>query len=221
VLSSTYQMASTHSADGIKQDPENRLLWQMPRRRLTAESIRDGMLLASGQLDLARGGPSLGLELKGNIRGLGGDVNPPTWAGKIPPYVKNRRSVYLPLKRQRPLDELEVLSVFDFPHPNDITGARPNTTVATQALFLLNAPFVKEQAAGLAERLKKDQPDDERARVNRLYLLTISRPATPDEIETALNFLDQGAEDLKGNRPSAWGQLCHAILSSNGFLFRE
>lgn len=221
VLSHTYQMASTHSADGIKQDPENRLLWQMPRRRLTAESIRDGMLLASGQLDSARGGPSLGLELKGNIRGLGGDVNPPTWAGKIPPYVKNRRSVYLPLKRQRPLDELEVLSVFDFPHPNDITGARPNTTVATQALFLLNAPFVKEQAAGLAARLAKEEPKDERRRINHLYLRTVSRPATPGEMNTALTFLDQGAKELEGDRDAAWTQLCHAILSSNGFLFRE
>ncbi|MFP6753567.1 MAG: DUF1553 domain-containing protein, partial [Pirellulaceae bacterium] len=221
VLSRTYQMASTHSAPGAKLDPENRLLWQMPRRRLTAESIRDAMLLASGQLDPARGGPSLGLELKGNIKGLGGDVNPPTWAGKIPQYVRNRRSVYLPLKRQRPLDELEVLSVFDFPHPNDITGARPNTTVATQALFLLNSPFVKQQAAGLAERLKKDQPDDERARITRLYLLTISRAATPGEINAALAFLDQDAKVLEGKRELAWTQLCHAILSSNGFLFRE
>ena len=150
VLSRTYQMASTHNAKAAELDPDNRLMWQMPRRRLTAESIRDAMLAASGQLDPGRGGPSLGLELKGNINGLGGNVNPPTWAGKIPDYIKNRRSVYLPLKRERPLGELEILSVFDFPHPNDITGARPNTTVATQALFLLNAPFVKQQASKLA-----------------------------------------------------------------------
>jgi hypothetical protein len=179
------------------------------------------MLAASGQLDPGRGGPSLGLELKGNINGLGGNVNPPTWAGKIPDYIRNRRSVYLPLKRQRPLGELEVLSVFDFPHPSDVTGARANTTVATQALFLLNAPFVKQQARKLGERLAKEEADDERARISRLYMLTTSRPATSDEIETALTFLDQTAEDLQGNRPLAWAQLCHAILGSNGFLFRE
>ena len=221
VMSRTYGMASTHNANAAELDPDNRLLWQMPRRRLTAESIRDAMLSASGQLDPGRGGPSLGLELKGNINGLGGNVNPPTWVGKIPNYVRNRRSLYLPLKRQRPVGELEILSAFDFPHPNEITGARPNTTVATQALFLLNAPFVKQQAATLAERLKKDEPDDERARVNRLYLLTISRPATADEVQTALAFLDQCAEDLKKNRAAAWTQLCHAVLGSNGFLFRE
>ena len=111
--------------------------------------------------------------------------------------------------------------MFYFPHPNDITGARPNTTVATQALFLLNSPFVKEQAAGLAQRLKKHQSADERARINHLYLLTISRPASPGEVDTALTFLDQGAKELEGNRDAAWLQLCHAILSSNGFLFRE
>ncbi len=146
VLSRTYQMASTHSSKGAELDPDNRLLWQMPRRRLTAESIRDAMLAASGELDPGRGGPSLGLELKDNIQGLGGNVNPPTWAGRIADYIRNRRSVYLPLKRERPLGELEVLSVFDFPHPSEVTGVRPDTTVATQALFLLNSPFVKQQA---------------------------------------------------------------------------
>ena len=221
VLSRTYQMASTHNAGAADIDPDNRLVWQMPRRRLAAESVRDAMLAASGELDPGRGGSPLGLELEGNIRGAGGNVNPANWGGKISEDTRNRRSVYLPFKRERPVGELEILSVFDFPHPNDITGARPNTTVATQALFLLNAPFVKKQSARLADRLNKEQPDDERARVNQLYLLTISRPATTDEIATALAFLDQCTEDLQGNRSAAWTQLCHAILGSNGFLFRE
>ena len=221
VLSRTYQMASAHNARAAKRDPDNRLLWQMPRRRLTAESIRDAMLAASGHLESGRGGPSLGLELKGNIRGAGGNVNPPTWAGKIPEDIKYRRSVYLPLKRGRPAGELEILSVFDFPHPNDVTGARPNTTVATQALFLLNAPFVKEQARKLAARLKKENPHDERERIRRLYLLTVSRPPTSGQAETVLAFLDQCAGDLDGDRSAAWRQLCHAVLGSNEFLFRE
>ena len=222
-LSSAYRMASAHNATAASADPDNRLLWQMPRRRLTAESIRDTMLLASGQLDPGRGGPSLGLELKGNIKGAGGNVNPPNWGGKTPDYVKQRRSIYLPLKRARPEGELEILSVFDFPHPNDITGARPNTTVATQALFLLNAPFVKQQAAQLAQRLAKEETD-ENARVKRLYLLTLNRPAQADEIQTAQTFLDQCSKDLAktGNaRQEAWTQLCHAVLGSNQFLFRE
>ena len=153
VLSHTYQMASSHNAKAAEVDPDNRWMWQMARRRLTAESIRDAMLSVSGQLEPARGGPSLGLEMEGNIRGAGGNVNPPTWGNNTPDYVKNRRTIYLPFKRKRPEGELEILSIFDFPHPNDIVGARPNTTVATQALFLLNAPFVKQQAAALGRSL--------------------------------------------------------------------
>ena len=229
VMSRAYQMSSAHNPAAAAVDPDNRLLWQMPRRRLTAESIRDAMLAASGQLDPARGGSPLGLELKGNIRGAGGTVNPATWGGKIAESVKNRRSIYLPLMRKRPLGELEILSAFDFPHPSEITGARSETTVATQALFLMNSPLVKDQANKLAQRLAKEAADDQRARINRLYLLTVNRPAEVDEIETALTFLDHCAEDLTSNhssdhekaRSEAWAQLCHAVLGSNTFLFRE
>ena len=221
VLSRTYQMASTHHAMAAQIDPENRFLWQIPRRRLSAESIRDAMLAASGQLDPGRGGPSLGLELQGNIRGAGGNVNPPTWGNKIPDQIQRRRTVYLPFKRERPQDDLEILSIFDFPHPNDIVGARPNTTVATQALFLLNAPFVKRQAVSLSARLSKDEPTNEQARIELLYMLTLSRPAASDEIETALAFLDQCTKELQGNRAAAWTQFCHAVLGSNSFLFCE
>ncbi len=221
VLSRTYQMSSLHNAKAEKVDPDNRLLWQMPRRRQPAESIRDAMLLASGQLDRRRGGPSLGLELKGNIRGAGGNVNPPTWGNKIPDYIRNRRTVYLPLKRERPAGELEILSTFDFPHPNDIVGGRPNTTVATQALFLLNAPFVKRQAEKLSERLRKEEPNDDKDRVNRMYLLAIGRPASGDELKSSLDFVDECAKELNDNRLAAWTQLCHAVLGSNAFLFRE
>lgn len=221
VLSRTYRMASTRNAAAAKQDPDNRLMWQMPRRRLTAESIRDAMLAASGELDSGRGGPSLGLELDGNIAGLGGKINPPTWSGKIADYIKNRRAVYLPLKRQRPEGELEILSVFDFPHPDDMIGARSRTNVATQALFLLNSPFVKQQASSLAQRVTHDEPDDERDRINRLYLLTVSRPCESDELENAIAFLDQCTPELNGDRSLAWVQLSHAMLGSNSFLFRE
>ncbi len=227
VLSRAYQMASTHDSEAATVDPDSRLLWRMPRRRLTAESIRDAMLAASGELDPARGGPSLGLELAGNIVGAGGDVNPATWGGQIADSVLNRRSIYLPFKRERPQGELEILSVFDFPHPSEITGARPETTVATQALFLMNAPFVKHQADQLAERLISEETANESARINLLYLLTVNRPPEADEIETALTFLDQCELDLASNsspenfRREAWSQLCHALLSSNNFLFRE
>ncbi len=226
VLSRTYQMASSHDARGLELDPDNRLLWRMPRRRLTAEMLRDSMLAVSGELQTARGGPTLGLEIKDNIRGAGGNVNPPTWGGQIADDIRNRRSIYLPLKRARPMDDLEILSVFDFPHPSEITGARAETNVATQALFLMNAPFVKHQASRLAERLIREF-DDDRTRVTYLFLRTIGRTADSDEIEAALQFLAQCSQDFPAapgqppNRAEAWKQLCHAVLASNRFLFRE
>ncbi len=148
-------------------------------------------------------------------------MNPANWASTIPDYIQNRRTIYLPLKRERPQGEIEILSIFDFPHPNDIVGARPNTTVATQALFLLNAPFVKLQAAALANRLTTDEPSNERARIKRLYLLTTSRPPDEDETLATLEFLEQCTKELNGNRSAAWTQLCHAVLGSNSFLVRE
>jgi hypothetical protein len=93
--------------------------------------------------------------------------------------------------------------------------------VAPQALFLLNAPFVKQQATRLAKRILKDEASDDRVRINRLYLLTISRPADSDEADTAVEFLNHSAADLNGDRLAAWTQLCHAMLGSNGFLFCE
>lgn len=221
VLSRTYQMSAAANPAAATIDPENRLLWRMPRRRLPAEAIRDAMLAVSGQLDPARGGPSLGLELPGNISGAGGNVNPANWGGKISDLVRHRRTVYLPLRRERPQGELEILSVFDFPHPSDITGARSQTTVATQALFLLNSGFVKEQAAEFAKRLQRDYPDNDQTRIQGLYLLALGRPAVGVEIEQALEFL--AADGQKDVQPAgaAWTELCHAVLGSNSFLFCE
>lgn len=227
VMSRTYQMASAHNFAAADVDPENRWLWKMPRRRLSAECIRDAMLSVSGDLNTARGGSPLGLELEGNIAGAGGNVNPANWGSRIPEYIINRRSIYMPYKRERPQGDLEILSTFDFPHPSEIVGARPQTTVATQALFLMNSEFVKRQARKLAERLAREEPRDELERIRRLYLLTLNRPVEVDEIEAAVAFLDGCTQDLtpKVGADSAgfaaWEQLCHAVLGSNSFLFRE
>ena len=78
-----------------------------------------------------------------------------------------------------------------------------------------------QQAEALAERLKSDVPGDNAARVNRLYLLTVSRPAKPEEVAAALAFVDSCMNELKSDEQVAWTQLCHAVLGSNSFLFCE
>jgi hypothetical protein len=229
VLSRTYRMASTANASAEEKDPGNRLLWRMNRRRHEAEAIRDALLAISGQLSRGQGGPSLGLDIPGNVNGIGGPVNPPTYSGHaLPASVRDRRTIYLPLFRKRPEGELEILSVYDFPHPNEITGARASTTVPTQALFLMNSPFLKEQARRTASRLQDAKELDDAGRVARLYLLVFNRPAAVEEVRRALRFLDDFARALAlptsasdNGRREAWAQLCHALLASNEFLFKE
>jgi len=235
VLSSTYRMSSEHVAAGMEKDPDNRLMWRMNRRRLPAEAIRDGMMAVSGTLDQGRGGPCLGLEIPGNVAGIGDQVNSPVYTSqKTPDHVVRRRCVYLPLHRTRPAGELEILSIFDFPHPNEITGDRPETTVATQALYLMNAPFVKDQARATATRVLAEAADVHQ-RIQWLYRRILGRAATPDEVQQAERFVaalqapptsdhPAVASDPPAELPTelpAWTELAHALLASNGFLFVE
>jgi hypothetical protein len=233
VLSNAYRMSSAHNIEAAQADPDNRLLWRMNRRRLTAESIRDGMLATSGMLDVGRGGDALGLEIPGNVGGIGDQVNLPTYGGRNPAdSIARRRSVYLPLYRAPPDGPLEILSVFDFPHPSDITGQRAERTVATQALFLLNAPLVKEQSRRIVERLFAACPPGEasadESRLNLLYMLVLNRPATESEQQDAIGFMKHFERDravLPGAPANlahaAWAEFCHALYASNDFLFLE
>jgi hypothetical protein len=241
VLSGAYRMSSTHDAALAQVDPDNRWLWRMNRRRLSAESIRDGMLAIAGTLDRGRGGDALGLEIPGNVGGIGDTVNLPTYSlSHLPEQVAQRRSVYLPFLRSAPNGPLEILSVFDFPHPSDITGQRAERTVATQALFLLNAPLVQQQAERTADRFILKTPSATEGGANgsaasrradsvrQLYLAVINRPAQPDEILAATKFVDQFKQSAAGlpNPPAdldraAWTEFCRALLASNDFLFLE
>ncbi|MEX2168538.1 MAG: PSD1 and planctomycete cytochrome C domain-containing protein [Pirellulales bacterium] len=233
VLSSVYQMASSNNSAATTVDPDNRLLWRMNRRRLTAESIRDGMLAISGRLDHGRGGPSLGLEIPGNVNGIGDNVNLPTYSGrKIPDRVVRRRAIYLPFFRKPPGGELEVLNVFDFPHPSEITGQRAERTIATQALFLLNSPFVREQSKYMAERLlslrTSGEPVKNKALLHDLYLLVLNRPPDASEAGQGIGYLGEYRE-ARSAMPDppvdleleAWADFCRALFASNEFLFNE
>ncbi len=229
VLSRTYRTASERDTEAELRDPDNRLLWRMPRRRLEAESIRDALLAVSGELDRGRGGPSLGLDLPGNVAGIGGNVNPPTYTSRqLPKSVEWRRSLYLPLHRRPPAGPLEILNIFDFPHPNSITGRRAETTVATQALFMMNSPFVKDRARAAARRILAEPLASDRARVERLFLLAFGRRPDENDLESSLKFLDEiagathaSSERREEARTEAWVDLCHAVLASNAFLFRD
>jgi hypothetical protein len=199
VSSRSYRMASRGGAT----DPENRLLGRRELRRLDAEALRDGMLAIAGDLDPTRGGSTMTYT---------GRLFVPLESVALPVDPWRRRSVYLPIYRgAAPPD---VLEVFDFAPPGLVTGRRASTTVPTQALFLMNSPFVLERSRALARTLLGRADLDKRGRLELLYRKLFSRRPTEPQVRRALEFLGGGGED-------AWSDLAQALFSSNEFLFLE
>jgi Protein of unknown function (DUF1553)/Protein of unknown function (DUF1549)/Planctomycete cytochrome C len=177
VLTHAYQLGSETSEPNFAVDPANRLIWRHSPRRLDAEEIRDAALAASGKLDRTRPESSPARDL----RVVELPNNGPIARGIIEKgRASTHRSLYLPLLRGVTPTSLEV---FDFAEQGMVTGQRDTTTVATQALYLLNDPFVRRQSLNLAERVLGQNELDDAARVDLAYRLAVGRPATPTEIE--------------------------------------
>ncbi|QDV49726.1 DUF1553 domain-containing protein [Gimesia fumaroli] len=215
MLSSTYQMSTNYNAELAAVDPENRLLWRMNRRRLEAEAIRDSILAVCGKLDYEMGGSLLGVANRKYVTSTS-NVNPVV-------YQTNRRSVYLPIVRSA---LYEVLQAFDFADPSVLSGDRTHTTVAPQALFMMNSDFVMQNTMDLAEQIMHETQLDQRARVNRIYEKIFSRPATAMETSRALDYIKIYRQELKSlempeeeKEQRTWQSLCRVLISSNEFLF--
>ena len=179
MLSSTYQMSSRTSGKAWAADPSNRLWSRFNRRRLTVEEMRDGLLAASGSLDSAMGGP---------ISGLAASEEYSENKSRIDPDSSYRRTVYLPLNRNK-LPTL--LSLFDFVDSTTSTGKRSQTNVAPQGLYILNSQFMDKQADALANHLLLDGNDTDADRVKRAYLILLTREPTPEEVEQALTYVQE------------------------------
>ncbi|MFN7936611.1 MAG: PSD1 and planctomycete cytochrome C domain-containing protein [Bryobacteraceae bacterium] len=212
VLSRAYRQSAATNTKALETDPENRLLWRMSRRRLEAETIRDAMLSVSGLLDPKAGGPSLPFYVPGNV-----NLGKPEFFKEeavLDTESRNRRSIYLPVLRKSQMPELDILNLFNFPDPNQITGPRTPTTIPTQALYLMNAPFVQQQAEALATRILATGISDEE-RIALLVRTVYARRIRDGEAQRLLQFLNQG------QRQDAWKRLCHSLLISNEFLYRS
>ena len=236
LTSSTYQQAS-NSADpqNAKKDPQNRLLWKMPIRRLEGEIIRDSILAVSGALRLKPGGPGIFPEVDpGLIEGSPKESvqyqrwpvtkdGPELWRRSI--YVTQMRTVTAP-----------IMDLFD---PPDIVSSCPkrnSTTVAPQALQLLNNKFVAGQSMLFAERLRNEVGKDTIRQIQRAFLLAFGRPPEPQELDASKSFLKkqelyhQGliaklyergvdpAEVLAPDR-SALVDFCHSLFNTNEYVY--
>ena len=210
--SRTYQLASFDDTKNLVVDPENRWHWRYSRRSLDAESIRDSMLAVSGQLDrtVPQSHPFP------DVESWGFTIHKPFHAV----YESNHRSVYLMVQRNR---RHPYLALFDAADPNQSVASRQPTTTPTQALFLMNSPFVHEQAIGFAQRIISHSGDDH-SKLRWAFETTHGQVPEQAVIDDALVFLSNYRKKLDGkndqqNDVAAWSALSRVLLTSNAFLF--
>ena len=186
-LSRVYQLDSRPHPEVMKIDPENCWLASRKRRCLDAEAIRDSILGVSGRLDQTQGGQSI----------------PTTTTTEFGyKFSSLRRSVYVPVLRNT-LQEL--FDVFDFADPNLVVGRRNISTLPTQALYLMNSPFVMDEPRHAAELLLDVTNLDDAGRIKFAYRHALGRPPQPAEEKLAHEYLgEQNRNRENGPATQQW-----------------
>lgn len=217
ILSSAAYRQSSQAPESLLRttqviDPDNRLLWRFPLRRLDAEALRDGMLAVSGELDRRLAGPYVP-----TIRSDEGNVV----VDEKNPGAR-RRSIYL---QQRRTQVATFLELFDAPAiTNASCSVRNSSAVPLQALTLLNSDFARLRARSFANRLARDAGTDANARMLLAFRLSLGRAPSEAEATAARRFLETQIKDYavqKDAEARAWADLCQMLLASNAFLYVE
>jgi hypothetical protein len=214
MTSAAYRMSSVPGEQELAKDAPNELLTRFRMRRLSAEELRDAMLVANGTFNAALGGPPVLPPLPDEV--LATASRP----GEVWPLTEReswtRRTLYIKLKRsiQHPL-----LTAFDLADLDGSCPVRFATVVPTQALSMMNGDLTNQEAAALARRVERELPGDRRAQVVRARQLVSARTPAPREVDEAIAFLDelQRSEGLPPER--AMDSLCLVLLNLNEFLY--
>jgi hypothetical protein len=210
LLSATYRMGSIATGACLRTDPENRLLWHFPRRRLEGEAIRDSLLSCAGTLNRWQFGPAVVPPLsRQELTGLFGARE--KWPVTKDSSQHTRRGVYLLVRRTF---VYPLFAAFDAPELMTSCPRRQPTVVPTQALALLNSPLAREQAVVFASRLRRECGTDSAA-IARAWLLAFGRPVSQAEAERALAFLRRKGADME----TALADLCLALFNANEFVY--
>ncbi len=211
--SRTYRLCSIAEGSGLKIDPENRLLWHFPRRRLEGEAIRDNLLACAGTLNLKQFGPPVvpplsAQELAGLFDARG------KWPVTKDAAEHTRRSVYVLVRRTflHPL-----FASFDPPEVMASCPRRMQTVVPAQALTLLNSPLAREQSAAFARRLLMECGDELDKLVARAWMVAFGRPCTTTEKARSLAFLRRRRASTE--RETALAEFCLALFNTNEFVY--
>lgn len=215
MLSRTYQLSTAENAMNLAVDPENKYHWRFNRRRLSAEELRDSMLLLSGSLDLS----------------------PMSKPHPFPHFAKweytqhhpfkedyptARRSIYRMSKR---ITALPYLQTFDGPDPNASTASRDSSVTTVQALYFLNNDFVHEQSRRFAERIQGER-SQRKDRITLAFQLAFARPPQPAELRQMSDFLKQARSKLADLPPAeqnqrAWTSLAAVLFRANEYLYLD
>jgi len=195
MLSDTYQQSHEIDPENLAIDPVNKYLWHFLPQRLEAETIRDALLAAGGKLDAKLFGPSV-LE------------------------DSDRRSVYLRVKRS---ELLPLMTMFDAPEPTQSIGERSVTTVPTQALAMMNSPFVRHQAEKLFARIRSSQETSIETVIDRGYQVAFGRMPSDAERVQMQTFIEQQRAAFGAESPEttdkALVEFCHVLLCLNEFVY--
>ncbi|MGH7200222.1 MAG: PSD1 and planctomycete cytochrome C domain-containing protein [Planctomycetaceae bacterium] len=221
VLSRAYRLSGDFHERNHAVDPENTLVWRMSQRRMDAEALRDAMLAASGRL--VRTPPDV--TDRTDPTSLYRAVNAGDHQLKMAHNPFPFRSVYLPILRQA---VPEMLDLFDFADPSVVVGQRSVTNVPAQSLYLMNSPFVIEQADGVALRVLEQKQIEDADRVQLAHKACLSRPASDREVAAALAFLQRMDRHLSASisdpgdrRRAVWSSYCQALFGSAEFRYLD
>lgn len=217
--SRVYQQSSALPAKATEtafhRDPENRLLWRFPVRRLEAEELRDSLLHVAGSLDTRLGGktiPRRNREFVFNHT-----------SKDLTTYGSRRRALYMPIIRNNLYD---LFQQFDHPDPATSTGLRNSSVVAPQALLLMNSELATQAAQAFAKRLQSLTPDPV-GRLQYAYRLAYAREATAADLQRAQDYLvatqaalsSTAQSDAAQQELQAWSLFCQALMMSNEFAY--
>jgi mono/diheme cytochrome c family protein len=224
LLSATYRQGTTFDVEKAKVDPDNRLFWRMRPRRLEAESLRDAILAVSGSLNPKMFGPAFKPPIPADAM-VARNIQSKYPTDVVDSPAVRRRSVYMFHKRVIPYP---LFQAFDAPDAQQCTGRRNTTTVAPQALALLNDPFVRARAGDFADRLLNEIGDDSARSIERAYRLAFGRPPTNAERDAGIEFLAQQSRERSAREPKAKARdvrklaltdYCQVLFGLNEFMY--
>lgn len=216
VLSNAYRMSSIADPKALQADPENDLFWRFDMRRLGAEEVRDSMLAASGELNLALYGPSIYPALSKEV--LHSQSMPGAGWGTSSPEEQCRRSIYIHVKRSL---VVPLLAEFDLCDTDGSCSVRFSTTQPTQALAMLNGDFAHQQASAFANRLRRERPGDVTAQVERGLRIALSSPADPKLVERGVTLIETLQKKHSVSPEKALDCFCLMVLNLNEFMYLE